>query len=181
MRALEPALVASYSHFYDYARHGSRLLVLLARNGSVSQFALFLAWQLEMGAWQFPDLALASEEQLFPELFANSGLNEAQAAYLTKQLDNEYEVAFTRYTRLLLLSTEASECPCTEREVTWLEQGQSRRYPLVTLLVRLAAGNEYSPHTGHALPAITVSTLRRRYGAQLAMARHYLELKGTTS
>lgn len=144
---VEIGLSSAYGdNFSDYAWYGARLLVLLARNSPVAQFALSLADRVQ--DIDLESLALRSEEELFPELFANPSLSEQQRRYLSGQLDNEYEVAFTRFVRLILLSTQS-------RQVS-LEQ---EHYPdLVTLL------------TGELSPA-----LRTRYSAELRLLDYYHE------
>ena len=178
---IEQGLVANYgTNFHQYAVRGTRLLVILARKTPVARFALSLRDELARHAIDLSTLASGSEAELFPELFDNPLLSEVQLAYLSQQLDNEYEVAVTRYIRLVVHAipvTEISpECTLLEAEICWVD-GQRYCYDLISLLERLAAGNEYNPHTGRPLPATTVSAIRLRYSTYMILLQRYLTLR----
>jgi hypothetical protein len=183
VQAVEDGLATEFGDsFYEYAWHGARLRVLLARNTPVARFALILAHDLEAQAIDLTTLALGSETELFPELFANNLLNEEQQRFLAGQLDNEYERELAQYIQTVLRSVPTdsipTETPVVEREVCW-QQGERYCYDLVPLLERLAAGNEFNPHNGRPLTPLTLTALRRRYAPQLLMVRYYLQLRGT--
>jgi len=130
----EQALFDQQSNlFTDYVFYGTRTATLLSRSGEISQFAQSIPNSSEV--------TLMTEEELFPELFANPSIPTNYFEYLVSRLDDEYELFSSTYTRAVLASVPLKQLDSyfhktllTSKPTKYFDKGKIHYSPLIELL-----------------------------------------------
>jgi hypothetical protein len=170
--------------FNNYAFYGTRIVTLLSQSGNISQFALTLTQKLLDGEMPPLNIALATEEELFPELFDNPNLTASYVQYLSGQLDDEYELMMTVYIRTILASTPAPKFECllsTPDLEIYNDEGKRYQSNLVELLEQFVRGDYMNPQGRERLSVRTREVISKKYVTQIEMLRFYLSRKQETS
>jgi len=118
-------------------------------------------------------------EALFPELYDNPRLDSKWFHYLSTLLTLEYLDFLTRYIQALVqaLPPEGviTQCSCSEREVSFYDQGKEYTLPLVELAEALRREPVVNPVDHSLLSEPVVSLLQEQYRGFVDLAKFSVE------